>query len=147
MTRRRVAAAIVLVLVLLAGLLVHGVLPESAFADISGDMLYVGAVYLGLVVIVPRLRPWAAGGISLLWSVGVELLQLTGIPQQLGAAFPPATLVLGSTFDARDLYVYAAAAVLIATLDALTARRARPAPPADPAAPAPAPAPAAPPAR
>lgn len=101
-----------------AGLLVHLVLPESAFADIAGDALYVGAVYSGLVLIVPRLQPWIVGGIALVWCVGIELFQLTEIPQLVGAAFPPAMLVLGTVFDPRDLVVYAVAALVLTAVDA-----------------------------
>ena len=80
--RRRVRAGVLLVIVVIVGLVVHGVLPESAFADIAGDALYVGAAYLALVVVLPRLRPWIVGSIALAWAAGVELLQLTGVPQQ-----------------------------------------------------------------
>lgn len=122
--RRRVRAGVLLVIVVIVGLVVHGVLPESAFADIAGDALYVGAAYLALVVVLPRLRPWIVGSIALAWSVGVELLQLTGVPQQVGAVFPPAVLLLGTAFDARDLIVYTVAAVVVTAIDGLWARRA-----------------------
>lgn len=122
MSRRRITAGGALVLVVVAGLLAHGVLPESAFADIAGDALYVGAVYLALVLVLPGLRPWLVGSISLAWSAGVELLQLTGVPHRLGELLPPLTLVLGTAFDARDLVVYAVAAALLTAIDGLSGR-------------------------
>ena len=119
--RRRVRAGVLLVFVVIVGLVVHGVLPESAFADIAGDALYVGAAYLALVVVLPRLRPWIVGSIALAWAAGVELLQLTGVRQQVGAVFPPAVLLLGT---ASDLIVYIVAAVVVTAIDGLWARRA-----------------------
>ncbi|MFT4136162.1 DUF2809 domain-containing protein [Microbacterium sp.] len=55
--------------------------------------------------------------------VAVELFQLTGVPQTVGAAFPPAMLVLGTVFDARDLAVYPSAIAVLVVLDALARRR------------------------
>lgn len=128
MMQRRIAAGVLLAIVIGAGLIVHGVLPESAFTDIAGDALYVAAAYLALVLVFPRLPPWVTGGIVLVWCVGVELLQLTNVPHQIVAVFPPAVLLLGSTFDARDLLVYAIAALMITGIDEVRARRGRPAP-------------------
>lgn len=122
-TRRRTAAAVLLVIVVATGLVVHGVLPESPFADIAGDALYVGAAYLALVVAMPRPRPWIVGSVALVWCMGVELLQLTDLPQQAGVIFPPAVLLLGATFDGRDLLVYVATAVVLTAIDEARARR------------------------
>jgi len=118
-----VVAAVVLVLVVVAGLVVHEALPGSTFTDIAGDALYTVAVYLGVTLLWPRGRPLVVGGVAALWCVAVELLQLTGLPQQWGAAWPPLRLVLGSGFDARDLVVYACAAAACAAIDAVIARR------------------------
>jgi hypothetical protein len=40
---RRIVAAVLLVVVIGAGLLVHGVLPDTAATDITGDVLYAVA--------------------------------------------------------------------------------------------------------
>ena len=105
---RRPAAALLLVVVVGAGLSVHAFLPDNDATDIAGDALYAAAAYLMVVSIGPNLRPAMSGCLAAAWCVGVELFQLTGIPLELGAAFPPAMLVLGTVFDARDLLVYVA---------------------------------------
>lgn len=119
MTRtRRLVAALLLVVTVAAGLLVHGVLPDTAATDIAGDALYAVAAYLAVVLIAPRLPPLAAGGIAAAWCVAVELFQLTGLPLVWGATFPPVMLVLGTVFDARDLLVYVATIILATAVDA-----------------------------
>ncbi|WP_136707254.1 DUF2809 domain-containing protein [Agromyces sp. H66] len=115
--RRRLAAAVLLVAVIGAGLAVHSLLPDTAASDIAGDALYTAAVYLAVVLVLPRLRPLAVGAVTAAWCVAVELFQLTGIPLALGAAFPPSMLVLGTVFDARDLLVYVIAAAVICGAD------------------------------
>ncbi|WP_249353871.1 DUF2809 domain-containing protein [Microbacterium sp. 2FI] len=127
---RRIGAAVVLAIVIAAGLFVAAVLPDTAATDIAGDALYAVAAYIGLVMLAPRARSLVIGAIALGWCVAVELFQLTGVPLALGAAFPPAMLVLGTVFDARDLVVYAVAVVAVCAIDfavrgALGRRRAR----------------------
>ena len=125
MTRtRRLVAALLLVATVVAGLLVHGVLPDTAATDIAGDALYAVAAYLAVVLIAPRLPALAAGAIAAAWCVAVELFQLTGLPLAWGAQFAPVMLVLGTVFDARDLLVYVATSILATAVDAL-ARRVR----------------------
>lgn len=121
---RRLRAALALVLIVAAGLATRLLLPFSTGRDVAGDALYALAAYAGVVVLIPRLHPGlvalAAGG----WCVLVELLQLTGAPRAWGEVFPPAALVLGSGFDARDLAVYAVAVLGAAAADvAATLRR------------------------
>ena len=125
MTRsRRLVAALLLVVTVAAGLLVHGVLSDTAATDIAGDALYAVAAYLAVVLIAPRLPALAAGAIAAAWCVAVELFQLTGLPLAWGAQFAPVMLVLGTVFDARDLLVYVVTIVLATAVDAL-ARRVR----------------------
>jgi hypothetical protein len=124
-TRRRVLAAALLVLTIGAGLVVHAALPDSSATDIAGDALYAVAAYLAVVLIAPRLPALAVGGIAMLWCVGVELFQLTGLPLAWGAEFPPAMLVLGTVFDARDLVVYIATIAVATALDAVVRSRIR----------------------
>jgi hypothetical protein len=125
--RRRVAAALLLLGVIAAGLVVHGVLPDTAATDIAGDALYAVAAYLAVVLLVPRLPALAVGAIAAAWCIAVELFQLTGLPLEWAARFPPAVLVFGTVFDPRDLVVYVVTIAAVTALDAGTAalRRAR----------------------
>ena len=127
MTRtRRLVAALLLVATVVAGLLVHGVLPDTVATDIAGDALYAVAAYLAVVLIAPRLPALATGAIAAAWCVAVELFQLTGLPLAWGAQFAPVMLVLGTVFDARDLLVYVATIVLATAVDALVGKASRP---------------------
>jgi len=106
------------------GLGVHAFAPDTAATDAAGDLLYALLVYALAMAFWPRLAPVAVGGITLAWCAGVELFQLTGLPQLWAAAVPPVVLVLGTVFDVRDLAVYAVAAVGAALVDAFSSRRA-----------------------
>jgi hypothetical protein len=107
------------VLAVVAGLLVHTRLPDSAGSDIAGDALYAAAAYFAVVLIAPRWQPPAAGVVAAIWCVGVELFQLTGLPERWGGAFPPVMLVLGTVFDARDLAVYVGTIAVLVGADLL----------------------------
>ncbi|WP_309104862.1 DUF2809 domain-containing protein [Microbacterium sp.] len=100
--------------VIAAGLAVHRFV-AGAIGDIVGDALYACLIYLLLAIVFPGLRATRLGALAVAVCVGVELLQLTGLPALLAAALPPAALVLGTGFDARDLVVYALA-ILVAVL-------------------------------
>lgn len=123
---RRLAAALLLVATITAGLLVHGLLPDTPVTDITGDALYAVAAYLAVVLIAPRLPALAAGAIAAAWCVAVELFQLTGLPLSWGAQFSPVMLLLGTVFDPRDLVIYVAAIALATAVDALVGRASRP---------------------
>lgn len=123
--RRRLVAGILLVLIIAAGLTVHFALPDGAAADIAGDALYVAAVYTFVVALAPRWPSPLVGALVLVWCVGVELFQLTGLPEAWGAQLAPVMLVLGTVFDARDLVIYAVTTVVLATADLLIVRAAR----------------------
>lgn len=123
---RRVVAALLLVATIAAGLLVHGLLPDTPATDIAGDALYAVAAYLAVVLVAPRLPPPAAGAIAASWCVAVELFQLTGLPLSWGAQLSPVMLLLGTVFDARDLLVYVAAIALATAVDALHRISSRP---------------------
>ncbi|SDQ75263.1 DUF2809 domain-containing protein [Microbacterium sp. cf332] len=92
--------------VVVAGLLVHGVLPDTAATDIAGDALYALLIHLLVVACAPGLRPMLVGAVAAGWCVAIELLQLSSLPGGAARIFPPAMLVLGTVFDARDLVVY-----------------------------------------
>lgn len=106
-----------------AGLIVHTVLPDTPASDIAGDALYALAVSLFVIALAPRLGSIVVGAIAAVWCVGVELFQLTGIPESLGAVFTPAMLVLGTVFDARDLLVYLLTLAVVTVIDLLLRRR------------------------
>ncbi|MDY0910056.1 DUF2809 domain-containing protein [Microbacterium sp. CFBP9034] len=121
--RRRLVAALLLLAVIGAGLAVHALLPDTAATDIAGDALYAAAAYLAVVIVAPHLRPVMSGCLAAAWCVAVELFQLTGIPLQAGAVFPPAMLVLGTVFDARDLIVYLVTVAVLVAIDAVLSAR------------------------
>ncbi|SBS74802.1 conserved membrane hypothetical protein [uncultured Microbacterium sp.] len=119
---RRVVAAVLIVVAVAAGLFVHGALPDTAATDIAGDALYVVVVWGLVVMLAPRLPAPAVAGIVLVWCIAVELFQLTGLPEEWGAAFPPVMLVLGTVFDPRDLLIYAAATAVLLVADLAVSR-------------------------
>ena len=122
MRRRRLFGAGALMLTVGAGLGVHAFAPDGATSDIAGDVLYAVAAYLAIVIVSPRLPTPLAAVIAAAWCTLVELFQLTGVPEVLGAAFWPIMLVLGTVFDARDLIVYLVAVALVALIDGLLRR-------------------------
>jgi hypothetical protein len=107
----------VLSLVAAAGCLVLGallqLLERSLAVDVAGSVLYVGFAGMLLAAAWPALSSTAITSIAFAFAVGVELLQLTGVPQALVAVFPAARLVFGSAFDPIDLVAYAGGAVLL----------------------------------
>jgi hypothetical protein len=121
---RRTVLCLAAVATVLVGLVVH-FLTSGYVSDATADALYTVLVYLLVAAVVPRLRPVAVGGIAFAVSAGIEFLQLTGVPSALAEIFPPARLVLGTTFVATDLIFYAVGAVSAATLDFLTTRQRR----------------------
>ncbi len=124
---RRAAATIALATTVAVGLATRAASVPDLLGDVAGDALYTVAVYAALVLLAPRLRPAVVGAIAAGWSVAVELFQATGVPSALAATLPPIALVLGTGFDARDLAVYIAAAIVAVLVDlaAGSTRRAR----------------------
>lgn len=124
--RRRLLPGLLVAATIAAGLGVAVLLPDTAVTDIAGDALYAVAAYLLVLFAAPRASVWVAAVIALGWCAAIELLQLTGVPERLGAAFWPAMLVLGTVFDGRDLVVYAVTIVVVSAVHLLVrARRAR----------------------
>ncbi|MEV4321132.1 ribosomal maturation YjgA family protein [Microbispora rosea] len=111
MPRRRLAALAAAVVVVAAGLAVRALLP-SAVAKYAGDLLYTVLVYALVVVAAPRARPFVVAAVALGVSWLVEFAQLTGVPAELSAHSTPARLVLGTTFNAPDLFWYAVGAAV-----------------------------------
>lgn len=122
-TRRRLALGAGAAVTVVAGLSVHA-WATGAVADASGDALYPVLIYIIAAMIAPGISSVRIGSLALLFCVAVELFQLTGVPTGIADHFPPAALVLGSTFSALDLLCYAAGTAVITAVDA-TARRGR----------------------
>lgn len=107
--RARTVAAGAAVLTVVAGLGVRTV-TDGAVAKYAGDALYTVLICALVALCAPRARPLAVAGAGLGISWAVELLQLTGVPAGLSERSAVARLVLGSTFNAPDLFWYAAGA-------------------------------------
>lgn len=122
---RRIVGAVLLLLAVAAGLLVHFTLPDNAATDIFGDVLYAAAVSLALMIVAPHWVPPQVGFVAAVWCLAVELFQGTGLPAQWAADFPPITLVLGTVFDWRDLLMYGLTIVFVTVLDTIVWRRRR----------------------
>ena len=121
---RRLLIALAAVVVVAAGLGVHFLAPTGFVTDAVGDTLYAALIFLLVAFLIPSRSPWFIGAVALVWCVSVEFFQLTGLPEQWGAAFRPLMLVFGTVFSATDLLFYAAG-VAIATSCALLPRLGR----------------------
>ncbi|RXR24985.1 DUF2809 domain-containing protein [Oerskovia turbata] len=115
-SRPRVLAVLAAVVTL--GIVVTTQVPDPV-GDVVGDLLYAVAVYVALVLVAPRLRPWVAGTVVLAWCWLVEFLQATPVVAAVLDVVPAAAWVLGSTFNARDLVLYLVGVLLAAGLDVL----------------------------
>lgn len=109
-------------LIVAAGLAVHGALPDSIATDIAGDALYAALIYAGIVVLAPRWPAVVVGAVTFGWCGAVELLQLTGLPERWAEAWAPLVLVFGTVFDARDLLIYSATALVVTLADRVGSR-------------------------
>ncbi len=107
--RTRLLAAVAALVTVGAGLGLRAVVTGDV-AKYGGDALYTLLILTLVVVLAPRSTPARAAGIALAVSWAVELLQLTGLPAGLSARSTAARLVLGSTFNAPDLFWYAVGA-------------------------------------
>lgn len=72
-----------------------------------------------------RNSPWIAAGVALAVSVAIELLQFSSIPAQLSEVFPPARLVLGTSFAPLDLVAYGVGALLAGVVGTFALRGSR----------------------
>ncbi|MEZ0075259.1 DUF2809 domain-containing protein [Planotetraspora sp. GP83] len=107
----RLAAAAAAVATVALGLGIRAAF-EGPVAKYTGDLLYTVLVYALIIVVAPRTRPVTAAAVALGISWLVEFAQLTPIPAELSARSTVARLVLGSTFNAPDLFWYAVGACL-----------------------------------
>lgn len=103
-------------LLLVAGLAARFGL-DGAVADLAGGVAYTAFAYLLIALACPAWPTVRIGAAALLFSVAIELFQLTGIPTDLAGAFSPARLVFGSSFVATDLLAYAVGAALAVGVD------------------------------
>jgi hypothetical protein len=114
--RRRLVVALVLGVVVVAGLLVATRVPDP-WGDVGGDVLYAVATYVLVVLVLARARPLVAGALALGWCWAVEALQATGLATAVNDAVPPAAWLLGSTFAVRDLVCYLVGVGLACAVD------------------------------
>lgn len=105
---------------IVSGLLVRAV--PGAIGDIAGGILYAVLVFLLVAILVPAASAVRIGLAAFAICVAVELLQLTGLPSALTAVFPPARLVLGTTFVTTDLVSSAVGVGLAVIADRLLRR-------------------------
>ncbi|WP_051779796.1 DUF2809 domain-containing protein [Streptomyces sp. NRRL S-241] len=105
----RPAAAAAALVTVGAGLGLRAVAAGSV-AKYGGDALYTVLLLTLVVLAAPRLTPLRAAATALAASWAVEFLQLTGLPADLSRHSTLARLVLGSTFNAPDLFWYAVGA-------------------------------------
>ena len=117
-TTRRLRAGLLVVPVIGLGLAAR-FLGAGLVADLSGGVLYAVLIYVLLVFVRPRAGYLSNAAIALAFCIAVELLQITTIPADLAAAFPPIRLVLGSTFAPLDLLAYVIGTALATGADAL----------------------------
>ncbi|WP_372514438.1 DUF2809 domain-containing protein [Streptomyces fragilis] len=98
-------AAVAAPVIVLAGLGLRAV-ATGDLAKYGGDALYTLLLLALVVLAAPRTTPWKAATIALAVSWAVEFSQLTGVPAELSRHSVAARLVLGSTFNAPDLFWY-----------------------------------------
>lgn len=114
-SRRLGAAACVLPVIALG--LGARFLGSGLAADAAGGVVYAVLIYVLATFLRPRARHVANALAALVFCVLIELLQLTDIPADLAAFFPPVRLVLGTTFVPLDLLAYGLGTALAAGID------------------------------
>ncbi|GAA3530998.1 DUF2809 domain-containing protein [Nonomuraea rosea] len=88
------------------------VLWDGPVPKYAGDALYTVLIYTLVLLVLPRMRPWAAAATAAGLSWAIEFAQLWEIPA-------PLRPVLGSTFNPPDLLWYAVGAGLAWAVHAL----------------------------
>ena len=115
MPRRRLLAASGAVLSILIALLAIVMFPPAIFRPI-GDVAYVVAIACGIIMLSPRAIWWLPPVISIIWTIGVEFFQLTGLPAAWSQHSILAWLIFGSRFDPLDLLAYAVGFLVAAAI-------------------------------
>ncbi|RJL30355.1 DUF2809 domain-containing protein [Bailinhaonella thermotolerans] len=113
----RVSVLLAALVTVAAGLGVRALL-DGGVAKYGGDLLYAVLVHWVILFCRPRWRPPVVGGLAAAVCWVIEFAQLGEIP----AVLRP---VLGSTFNAPDLFWYLVGAALATAAHAFWARRAR----------------------
>ncbi|MFH8595070.1 DUF2809 domain-containing protein [Streptomyces rimosus] len=112
--RTRLVAGVAALLTVAAGLGVRAGAARTGLgpdvAKYAGGALYTVLVQMLVVLAAPRVRPPVAAGVALAISWAVEFAQLSDVPAELSRRSVVARLVLGSTFNAPDLFWYAVGA-------------------------------------
>ncbi|MFI6418793.1 DUF2809 domain-containing protein [Streptomyces sp. NPDC050842] len=111
LARTRLLAGAAALLTVVAGLGIRSA-ATGLVAKYAGDALYTVLILTLVVLLAPRVRPPVAAGAALGVSCAVELFQLTGVPAELAAHSTLARLVLGTSFNAPDLFWYASGAAV-----------------------------------
>lgn len=114
-SRRLGAAACVLPVIALG--LGARFLGSGLAADVAGGVVYAVLIYVLATFLRPRAGHVANALAALVFCVLIELLQLTDIPADLAAFFPPVRLVLGTTFVPLDLLAYGLGTALALGID------------------------------
>ncbi|MFG3250436.1 DUF2809 domain-containing protein [Streptomyces sp. NPDC048187] len=109
-TRTRLTAAGAAAVIACAGLALRTV-AAGEVAKYGGDALYTLMLFALVRVVAPRTAAAKAAAVALAVSWAVEFLQLSDLPAHLARQSTAARLVLGSTFNAPDLFWYAVGAV------------------------------------
>ena len=120
--KSRIAAAVVTII---AGLAVHlhGGMLQPDLRDVLGDVLWAMMIMWLVSIALPGIRAASRALLALAICWAVELSQLYQA-DWINAlrSHTLGHLVLGSSFDARDLVAYAAGVLIALILDRLTSR-------------------------
>ncbi|MEO3798605.1 DUF2809 domain-containing protein [Nonomuraea sp. B1E8] len=103
------------VLTVAAGLGVRALF-DGPVPKYAGDALYTVLIYTLVTLVLPKVKPWVAAGVSAGASWLIEFAQLGEIP----AVLRP---LLGSTFNPPDLFWYAVGAAAAWAVHTLWLRR------------------------
>lgn len=107
----RVRSILAVLVTVILGILTRGI---PGVGDALGGVLYTVMIALLVLAFRPTTAARVAALCGFLFSVAIELLQITEIPQRIAAYVPAARWVLGSTFHAPDLGWYAVGGVAAA---------------------------------
>lgn len=84
-----------------------------------GTLLWAVAVHWTIRTLMPRLSVLCVSALTLLIAWAIELLQITPISRTLSSWHPLLRLILGSSFDLRDMLALAVGVGVAAGLDAI----------------------------
>jgi hypothetical protein len=91
---------------------------------VGGVVLYAVLLFHLIAVPTPDAFSLRIGAVSIGVGVGIELLQLTGLPPIAAELVPPIRFVLGTTFSATDLTAYAGGTLVAVVVNLFAVRRA-----------------------